>query len=191
MQTFWIRREQLRLDEFGPTQWSSLHVALPTWRLGMAFTYSELGREGDARRELDQVQTEDLVGGRKDLTWLLTAAQLSEVCAYLDDPRPRRALYELLIPYASRCLIAGRGAICLGSMAQRLGLLCAVMSRREEGEAHFEAALDRNTRIGARPWLAHTQRQYAGMLLSRGRATTARRRRTCSRTPSTSGASLG
>jgi hypothetical protein len=42
------------------------------------------------------------------------------------------------------------------------------MSRWAEGEAHFEAALDRNARIGARPWLAHSQRQYAAMLLSRG-----------------------
>ncbi len=168
IQTFWIRREQGRLDEIGPTQWSSFHVALPTWRLGMAFISSELGREGDARRELDQVEPDDLVCGRKDLNWLLTAAQLSEVCAYLDDRDRAAQLYELLLPYASRCLIAGRGVICLGSMAQRLGLLCATMSRWAEGETHFEAALDRNARIGARPWLAHTQRQYAGMLLSRG-----------------------
>ena len=167
MQTFWIRREQLRLDELEPTQWSSVHVALPTWRLGLAFISSELGREGDARRELDQVEPDDLVRGRKDLNWLLTAAQLSEVCAYLDDRDRAEQLYELLLPYASRCLIAGRGVICLGSMAQRLGLLCATMSRWAEGEAHFEAALDRNARIGARPWLAHTQRQYAGMLLTR------------------------
>jgi tetratricopeptide (TPR) repeat protein len=168
MQTFWIRREQLRLDEIGPTQWSSFDVALPTWRLGLAFTHSELGRAGDARRELDQVATEDLVGARKDLNWLVTAAQLSEVCAYLDDRDRAARLYGLLLAHASRCLIAGRGVICLGSMAQRLGLLCAVMSRWAEGEAHFEAALDRNARIGARPWLAHSQRQYAAMLLSRG-----------------------
>ena len=98
----------------------------------------------------------------------MTAAQLSEVCAYLDDRDRAAQLYELLLPYASRCLIAGRGVICLGSMAQRLGLLCATTSRWEEGEAHFQAALERNARIGARPWLAHTQRQYAAMLLSRG-----------------------
>jgi hypothetical protein len=42
------------------------------------------------------------------------------------------------------------------------------MSRWAEGETHFEAALDRNAGIGARPWLAHTQRQYAAMLLARG-----------------------
>jgi tetratricopeptide (TPR) repeat protein len=183
-QTFWIRREQGRLAEIAPAQWSRFQsrraaiaelrhqqrevVDLPTWRMGMAFAYSELGREEDARRELDQAATPGLAGGRKDLNWLLTAAQLSEVCANLDDHDRAAQLYEVLLPYASRCLIAGRGVVCLGSIAQWLGLLCAVTSRREEGEAHFEAALDRNARIGARPWLAHTQRQYAEMLLARG-----------------------
>jgi hypothetical protein len=43
-----------------------------------------------------------------------------------------------------------------------------VTSRWEQAEAHFEIALDRNVRIGARPCLARTQQQYAGMLLARG-----------------------
>ena len=41
-------------------------------------------------------------------------------------------------------------------------------SRWEEAEAHFEIALDRNARNGARPCLARTQQQYAEMLLARG-----------------------
>ena len=32
---------------------------------------------------------------------------------------------------------------------------------------HFEDALAMNARMGARPWLAHTQHQYAVMLLAR------------------------
>ena len=34
--------------------------------------------------------------------------------------------------------------------------------------AHFEAALEMNSRMGARPWLAHTQADYAELLLQRG-----------------------
>jgi hypothetical protein len=63
---------------------------------------------------------------------------------------------------------AGRGIVCLGSVERTLGLLCAVTSRWQEGEAHFEIALDRNARMGAQPLLAHTQQQYAEMLLARG-----------------------
>jgi len=36
-----------------------------------------------------------------------------------------------------------------------------------EGRLHFEDALEMNARMGARPWLAHTQRDYARMLLAR------------------------
>jgi hypothetical protein len=36
-----------------------------------------------------------------------------------------------------------------------------------EAERHFEDALAMNTRMEAWPWLAHTQYQYATMLLAR------------------------
>jgi hypothetical protein len=33
---------------------------------------------------------------------------------------------------------------------------------------HFEQAIELNARMGARPWLAHTQRDYARILAERG-----------------------
>jgi uncharacterized protein HemY len=48
-----------------------------------------------------------------------------------------------------------------------LGLLATTMSLWTEAEGHFEAALEMNAKLGARPWLAHTQHQYATMLLNR------------------------
>jgi hypothetical protein len=130
--------------------------------------YSELGREEDARRALSQVSRADLAGSRKDLNWLLATAQLSEVCARLGERDLAAHLLELLRPYASRCLVGGRGVVCLGSVEQRLGLLCAVTSRWPEAEQHFETALDRHVGMGARACLARTQQQYAEMLLDRG-----------------------
>jgi DNA-binding NarL/FixJ family response regulator len=44
------------------------------------------------------------------------------------------------------------------------------MARWSEAEQHFAEALAMNARMGARPWLAHTQYQYAVMLLSRNQA---------------------
>jgi hypothetical protein len=41
------------------------------------------------------------------------------------------------------------------------------MARWEQAEAHFEQALAMNARMGAMPWLARTQFQYAQMLLAR------------------------
>jgi hypothetical protein len=41
------------------------------------------------------------------------------------------------------------------------------MSRWDEAERHFERALEMNTRMGTRPWVAHTQHDYARMLSGR------------------------
>jgi hypothetical protein len=36
-----------------------------------------------------------------------------------------------------------------------------------DAQSHFDHALTRNTALGARPFLAHTQYRYAAMLLTR------------------------
>src|SRR5688572_3293051 len=46
-------------------------------------------------------------------------------------------------------------------------MLAATMKRWQEAEQHFENALAMNTRMYARPWLAHTQYNYATMLQAR------------------------
>jgi tetratricopeptide (TPR) repeat protein len=43
------------------------------------------------------------------------------------------------------------------------------MERWDEAETHFGEALDVNQRVGARPWLAHSQEDYARMLLARSK----------------------
>jgi len=41
------------------------------------------------------------------------------------------------------------------------------MQRWQDAERHFEDALGMNTHMGARPWVAHTEHDYACMLLAR------------------------
>jgi hypothetical protein len=57
-----------------------------------------------------------------------------------------------------------------GLDADHVGLLCATMGRWSEAQQHFEQALAMNNRIGARVPLAHTQHDYAAMLLARSEA---------------------
>ena len=45
-----------------------------------------------------------------------------------------------------------------------------MLERWDAAERHFEDALTMNTRMEAAPWIAHTQHQYAMMLLRRNRA---------------------
>ena len=51
-----------------------------------------------------------------------------------------------------------------------MGALTTALERWDEAERHFEDALAMNTRMEAWPWLAHTQYQYATMLLARDQA---------------------
>jgi hypothetical protein len=44
-----------------------------------------------------------------------------------------------------------------------------MLSRYDDAERHFEAALEMNARIRARIWVAHTQHDYARMLVARDR----------------------
>src|SRR5262249_59994286 len=75
-------------------------------------------------------------------------------------------LYELLLSYADRCATVGIAA-ARGSVARFLGLLATVLSRYDDAERHFEKALEINARIRARIWVAHTQHDYARMLVAR------------------------
>jgi tetratricopeptide (TPR) repeat protein len=49
-------------------------------------------------------------------------------------------------------------------------LLSTTMSRFEEAAEHFDHALEMNARIRSPLWVAHTQYEYARMLLLRDRA---------------------
>jgi DNA-binding CsgD family transcriptional regulator len=76
-------------------------------------------------------------------------------------------LYQLLLPYAGRTVVIGNATACYGAASRYLGMLATTMERWEDAERHFTDALTMNARMGARPWLAHTQFQYAVMLSTR------------------------
>ncbi|MDQ3963272.1 MAG: hypothetical protein M3277_05070, partial [Actinomycetota bacterium] len=54
-----------------------------------------------------------------------------------------------------------------GSVSRYLGLLATSIEHWRDAEQHFEDALAMNGRMRAWPWLAHTQHDYARMLLAR------------------------
>jgi hypothetical protein len=77
-------------------------------------------------------------------------------------------LYELLLRYADR-VATTYPEISLGPVSRYLGLLAATTNRSDDAVRHFEDALAMSERIGARPWLAHTQDDYGHFLIRRGR----------------------
>src|SRR5205085_12105935 len=87
-----------------------------------------------------------------DDEWLLSSIMLTEVCTALSDVPRAAVLYDLLLPHAQSVASFWNEA-SVGSVDRYLGLLCTITSRWKEAALHFEAALEMNEHLGARPWL--------------------------------------
>ncbi len=152
-------------------------AAAAAFRTHLALAYKETGREPEARALFERFASEDFAGVPYAF-WLVVMARLADVCAYLGDALRAARLYELLAPFATHCVtLPGSAGVCDGSASRVLGLLAATMSRWDDAARHFEDALAMNTRMGARPWVALTQLDYARMLLKRDDAGDAGRTR--------------
>ena len=103
---------------------------------------------------------------QQDGVWAASITFLVEVCAALGDSDRAQILYRLLSPYAGYAVVASEWA-SFGAASRFLGQLAATMGWWREAESHFDQALAMNARMGAKPWLAHTQFLYAQMLLAR------------------------
>jgi DNA-binding SARP family transcriptional activator len=166
LQTFMLRREQRRLAEVAD-EMESIFLGIDVWRCAVSNLYSELGRPEDADSVLSELAEIDF-DVRPDNDKLFGWSFLAETSVALGAADHSRTLYELLRPHAHRNAVC-HPACAAGSVSRYLGLLAAALSRWDEAERHFEDALTMNERMHARPWLAHTQEDFARMLLARGR----------------------
>jgi tetratricopeptide (TPR) repeat protein len=144
------------------------YPGLPGFRAALAYLYSESGRQEEARTEFERVAASDFTDLPRNFPWLPTLAGLSEVCAFLGDRERAATLYNLLLPYARRNIVASPGGPVYGSVSHYLGVLARTMSRWDEGARHFDDALTLHVRMGARPHVALTQHEFATMLVARG-----------------------
>jgi hypothetical protein len=143
------------------------YPARPVFRCAVAHLYARLDRRADAQRAFDHLSAERFGVVPFDQEWLYALSLLAETCAYVRDADAAAVLYELLSPYAAlNAVDVGEGFA--GSVSRYLGILAAMTSRWNGAEAHFDDAIAMNERMGARPWLAYTQEDYARMLRARG-----------------------
>ncbi len=139
-------------------------------RLSVGLLHVAEGDMAAARAEWERLaghEFADLPEDRVKSTWL---SGMAEIAVALEDAPRARLLYDLLTPYADLTITMGGGSACMGSTQRYLGLLAGYLERWGEAEAHFEAAIELNARLRARPFVAHTQYVYARMLLARGDA---------------------
>jgi DNA-binding SARP family transcriptional activator len=163
-----LRREQGRLAEVESAVRDNVerYPAIPGWHSVLAHVCIELGRPDEAQRELARFAA----GGFRDLPhdgiWLGAIGYLAETSAALGDRAAAARLRDLLLPYAGRNITVGWTSTCAGSASRHLGLLAATLGLDEEARRHFDAALEMNARMGAAPWVARTQIDYAELLLA-------------------------
>ena len=142
------------------------HPGYRFFRCLLVLIACELGREGEARPAFDELAADDFADLPRDAEWLFALCTLAQVAVDLGDRERARALYRLLRPYAHLNAVAS-GEVFVGSVARYLGMLAAASGASRDAARHFEDALEMNERMGARPWLAHTQSDYARMRLGR------------------------
>jgi DNA-binding CsgD family transcriptional regulator len=135
----------------------------------MAVLLCELGQDDEAHAIFEALAADKFTGITRDGIWLGSIAYLAEVCVWLGDATRAASLYELLVPYAERNIMFGGPTVCFGAAGRLLGMLATTLERWDLAQGHFEAAVQLDTATGGRPCLAHTQHEYAAMLMRRNR----------------------
>lgn len=160
-----VRAEQGRLADLEPiirgivTRYPNLIYA----RCGLAFCYAEMNRQAEASAEFEHLAADNCTLVPRDATWVASIVLLTETCVYLRDVEKAPMLYALLLPFAAQNVVLG-SHLCYGPVAYYLGKVSTQLNKFEEAKLHFEQALKMNLKIGARPWLAHTQFEIAAMI---------------------------
>jgi DNA-binding SARP family transcriptional activator/tetratricopeptide (TPR) repeat protein len=144
----------------------SEHPARPVFRCALAYVDAALGRAAEARHTLGELTRDDCSALPFDMEWLYGMSLLAETSHVLDDAESASTLYRLLEPWALFNTVDHPEGI-RGCAARYLGLLATTLRRPQDASRHYETAMEVNDRMGARPWLAFTQEDYARMLLRR------------------------
>jgi DNA-binding winged helix-turn-helix (wHTH) protein/tetratricopeptide (TPR) repeat protein len=136
------------------------------WSCGMMYVLHRLGNRDAARRVLEAV-VPDAVELPVGVGRVCSLALLSEVAADQRDRERCERLLAELEPEAGLQVPVDLHLI-FGCASRFLGMLARALARFDEAERHFEVALAADARMGARPWMAETQLEYAALLLDGG-----------------------
>ena len=169
-QTFRLRIMQGRAQEqIAPVKgWLEKYPMIPGNWATLAYLYSHLEDEDEARQAFEKAAANDFADLPRDGSWITVLGSLSLTCHFLGDERRAALLYDLLLPYAGRFIVTGSAGVIVGHTSAGLAILAVTMRRWEEAVGHFEESIEVQTRMNAKPFLAHSQYEYAVMFLARG-----------------------
>jgi len=183
VQLFTLRAAQGRLAEVVHSleDFARRYPAVPVWRAAAAFAQVAIERTEAARRTFESLCADGLAEVPRDGEWLATVALLVQVGERLGDAERTAQLGALLVPYADRAVITGRGGACFGPVSRFLAIAAATAGDDEQAIEQYEAALETARRWGAEPLVAAIGLELAVVLERAGAAGGASRARTTRR----------
>lgn len=164
---FSLLREQGQLEELRQRfhDPSDAQLAGDVRDPALALLYTDLGMLDEARTLFETLALNDFSGIRRGPHWSLDMAYLAEACVILGDSRRAGILYQCLLPYRDRLMVAVNG--CHGPGARLLGMLAGLEQRWEIAQQHFLDAMALAETTGGLPAAARTAYHHATLLLAR------------------------
>jgi DNA-binding CsgD family transcriptional regulator/tetratricopeptide (TPR) repeat protein len=165
IQMFSLRREQGRLAQLAPV----IRILAARgrehgpWRPGLVSLLAELGMVAEAKRELRRIADEGLEPLRQ--LWLASLTYITDACSAVGDEETAALVYPALEPLTGKNVMVGNLVTCYGAADRYLGMLARTLGEWDRAEEHFERAIELNRQMRAATWLAHTQYEYARLIL--------------------------
>ena len=142
--------------------------ATTAWAPGLCWAYLTRGRIEEGRQIFERLAKDDFAAIEDNANWYVAMYDFAEILPLLGELDTAALLYERLVPYADRRVVAGRAIYDEGSVEYPLARFASMAGRPEVAARHFEAALAAEEAAGARPNLILIRSRYAQLLAEQG-----------------------
>jgi len=130
------------------------------WRAGLALIFAELGRNDDARIQLDALRANRILDIPERNEWFAAMGGLALTSKLIEDREFLERLYRKLLPHAEHFAVVGYCSFFWGSVHHLLGVIAGEIGGWQAMRTHFEKAMNANRRVGAWACLARTQYDF-------------------------------
>jgi hypothetical protein len=120
-----------------------------------------LGRLDEAAALWDAITPHLATFPRHAPEWIIAGAGHATLCVAFGDRATAALVYDALLPYADRQIVAGAHTPSNGPAALYLGRLAALLEKWDAAEGHLRAALAAGKSMGSLPFEAMTHLELA------------------------------
>lgn len=139
----------------------------PGWDAALSLFCVETERWAEGRRLIESLAAYGFRPCSESIHWLMHLSLAAEVATRLEHRDAASVLYDLLKPHRDLHVTTRPGVGSWGPAARYLGLLSVCLGRLEEAQEYFSSARRACERMGAWPWLAHTEFDQSQLLRRR------------------------